>query len=141
MPPRLCHSPSAPMSRRSRRSSGSTLIDAAEGFQEVPLVYAVGAAAIVSVVLELMVPWWVGGSQASSAGGFNIAKSFLPLIQIIGWILVALILLFGLYGAINRRFAGWLDARRFSRQTGIESIRQLSWQEFERLLGEAYRRQ
>jgi restriction system protein len=129
------------MSRRSRRSSGSSLIDAAEGFREIPFIYAVGTAALAIVLLELVVPWWVGRGQASSAGTFDIAKSFLPLAQIIGWILVALILIYGLVGAVNRRFDGWLDTRRLNRQKGLESIRQLSWQEFERLLAEAYRRQ
>ncbi len=35
----------------------------------------------------------------------------------------------------------WLDGRLLIRQSGIDSIRILDWHEFERLLGEAFRRQ
>jgi restriction system protein len=34
-----------------------------------------------------------------------------------------------------------LNANRLERQTGIDSLRQLPWKQFENLLGEAYRRQ
>lgn len=40
----------------------------------------------------------------------------------------------------RRHFYRWYQARRMDRQSGIESLRQLSWQEFEQLIGEYYRR-
>jgi restriction system protein len=39
--------------------------------------------------------------------------------------------------AVNSRYR----RRLFDAQIGVESIRVISWQEFERLVGEAYRRQ
>lgn len=47
--------------------------------------------------------------------------------------------LFLLYWATQIKVA-MRNSKRLDRQTGIDSIRQLSWQEFEDLLGEAYRR-
>jgi restriction system protein len=35
----------------------------------------------------------------------------------------------------------WERRKLYDRQTGIDSIRALSWKEFELLIGEAYRRQ
>jgi len=76
-----------------------------------------------------------------NASGINYALLFLPFVQIIGGFFAGAILLFGLIGAGAR----WLERRgdkaRFDGQTGVESVRRLSWQEFERLLGEFYRRQ
>jgi restriction system protein len=37
-------------------------------------------------------------------------------------------------------FNSWRKGELFDRQTGIETIRSISWQEFEELVGEAYRR-
>jgi restriction system protein len=37
-------------------------------------------------------------------------------------------------------FNSWRKGELFERQTGIETIRSISWQEFEELVGEAYRR-
>ena len=74
-------------------------------------------------------------------GQVNFAVMFVPFIQIIGGFFAGLILLFGLVGAASRWFARRADKTRFDEQTGVESLSRLSWQEFERLLGEFYRRQ
>lgn len=60
----------------------------------------------------------------------GISRSVSPFVTIV----VALI-----WGGAMVRNA--VDARRLDEQTGIESIRSMSWQAFEQLLAEAYRRQ
>ena len=127
------------MGRRSRRSSASDLIDSAGLFRDLPLVYSIVGAALVAVLCEVVAP--LAAPSYPKASGINYAVLFLPVIQIIGAFFAGAILLFGLIGACAR----WLERRgdkaRFDGQTGVESVRRLSWQEFERLLGEFYRRQ
>jgi len=127
------------MPRRSRRSSGSDLIDTAALFRDMPLVYAIVAAVLVALLCEVVAPLLAPLYQ--KADGINFAVVFLPFVQIIGGFLAGSILLFGLWGAAARWFEGRSDRFRLDAQTGIESVRRLSWQEFERLLGEVYRRQ
>ena len=47
--------------------------------------------------------------------------------------------LFLILAAISA-FNSWRKGELFDRQTGIETIRSISWQKFEELVGEAYRR-
>ncbi|SRR6266480_600557 len=128
------------MGRRSRRSSGTDLVDTAALFRDLPLVWALVAAGIVAVVCEVIAPL-AAPFYSKSTGQINYAAMFLPLIQILGGLFAVAILSFGLVGAGSR----WLDRRgdgaRLDAQTGVDSVRRLSWQEFERLLGEYYRRQ
>ena len=110
-------------------------------------------------VLDIMSigPWWVGPLLALAAflffwfavplmlGGAgtphnsqelprhvfsNLSVVFAPWVGLIvfaGWVVVR-----------GRKF---LDRQLLDRQDGLSSIRDLSWEEFERLVGEAYRRQ
>jgi|SRR5467141_822537 len=127
------------MGRRSRRSSGSDLIDTAALFRDIRLVYSIVGAGVVALLCDVVAP--LVAPSYPKASGINYALLFLPVIQIIGAFFAGAILLFGLIGAGAR----WLERRgdksRFDGQTGVESVRRLSWQEFERLLGEFYRRQ
>ena len=127
------------MPKRSRRSSGSDLIDTAALFEQVPLIYSVIAGVAVALLAEVAAP--LLAPTYPKTNGLNFALMFLPFIQIIGGFFAVAILLFGLWGAISRRLDRRADRVRFDIQTGVDSIGRLSWQEFERLLGEAYRRQ
>jgi restriction system protein len=127
------------MPRRSRRSTGSDLIDVAALFEQVPLIYAVIAAVVVALLAEVAAPLLAPAYPKTN--GLNFASMFLPFIQILGGLFAGAILLFGLIGAGSRWFDRRGDRVRLDGQTGVESIRRLSWPEFERLLGEAYRRQ
>src|SRR5207253_9018815 len=108
-------------------------------FRDLPLVYSMVAAALVALLCEVVAP--LAAPSYSKTGQLNFAVMFLPFIQIIGGIFALLILLFGLVGASTRWFERRGDRARFDGQTGADSFRRLSWQEFERLLGEVYRRQ
>jgi restriction system protein len=127
------------MPRRSRRSSGSDLIDTAALFQQIPFIYSVIVAVVVALLAEVAAPLLAPAYPKTN--GLNFALMFLPFIQIIGGFFAAAILFFGLWGAVSRRLESRGDRHRFDRQTGVDSIRRLNWQEFERLLGEAYRQQ
>lgn len=111
-----------------------------EGFRDLPFVYAIGVAAFVALLFEVVAPL-ASPLYPKTPGSINFATMFLPFIQIVGGFLAAAILIFGFAGAVSR----WLERRgdrsRFDRQTDVDSMRRLSWQEFERLLGEFYRRQ
>ena len=127
------------MPRRSRRSSGSDLIDTAALFEKMPFAYSIVGAALVALLCEVVAP--LLAPSYPKADGVNFAVIFLPVIRIIGGLFAGSILLFGLVGAATRWFDRRSDRSRLDTQTGIESVRRLSWQEFERLLGEVYRRQ
>jgi len=127
------------MPRRSRRSSGSDLIDTAALFQQVPFIYSVIVAVVVALLAEVAAP--LLAPAYPKANGINFLLLFLPFIRIIGGLFAAAIVLFGLWGAVSRGLESRGERNRFDRQTGVDSIRRLNWQEFERLLGEAYRRQ
>jgi len=99
---------------------------------------------------EVMVaPWWVG---AGLAGIIYVSLRFvLPALDLkspimqgfvrgispFAWLFALPFLIGGIVSAIRQFF----DRLRFDKQTSIESIRALSWQEFERLVAEYYRRQ
>lgn len=127
------------MSRRSRKTSD--LVDLAAEFQHYPFWFALAASGFVLLVLEVIAPALFGHSKPAGPSGFNYAALFLPLFKIVGWILAGLILAFGVTGVLSRSAKRLGDRALIGRQTSQESIRQLSWQEFESVLAEAYRRQ
>ena len=69
--------------------------------------------------------------------GLNFQTLFLPWVRPLGALLAFLFVFSGLMIVLRQ----WIDRITFRRQTGIESIRLLHWRDFERLLGETYRRQ
>jgi len=95
----------------------------------LPWWRSVFAAFLVYVFLSLMLPTLVGSSAILN----GIAQDLQP----IAWIFACLFLIpapVALIIALRRR-------RLLRSQTGIASIRSMSWQNFERLVGEAFRRQ
>jgi restriction system protein len=126
------------MTRRSR-STDSPLLDIAREYRDIPLVYAVVTSGLVLLVCEVGVPIWAHSSKPS--GLVNWPLLAMPFFQVLGWLLGGAILIYGVYGFALRLFHQRTDRRRFDEQSGVESLRRLSWQEFERLLGEFYRRQ
>jgi restriction system protein len=90
-----------------------------------------------SVVDDLvLLPWWVSAGLALAA--FLVLSAALPrsLVGFAPMIPVFLMLIAGISA-----LRAWKTARMLEGQTGIESIRKLTWKRFEDLLGEAYRRQ
>ena len=97
-------------------------------------------------------PVWVGPAVAVSAflllrfiapavfpapaTGFTAGSIVNPLLPILAWI-VAVGMMMAWVLAETHKLA---NRNRFDRQTGVGSVRKLSWQEFEHLVCEAYRR-
>ena len=93
-------------------------------------------------------PWWV--SFIVAAGAYIGLRSVAPALDLgnpalnavaskapkIAWVSV-----FFLLPAIPSAFESFRKRRMLDRQSGIESIRELTWKQFEELIGEAYRRQ
>ncbi|HNP65380.1 MAG TPA: restriction endonuclease [Woeseiaceae bacterium] len=93
-------------------------------------------------------PWWVGvilGGAFFYAFKVYIPESvsdplkpaWTPMFDVLAWAFLGLCLLAALTSFIRRL----RDKRLFDRQSSIESIRNLSWSQFERFVLEAYRRQ
>jgi restriction system protein len=94
-------------------------------------------------------PWWVGavlaavvyvairwGLPAFGASNF-ILRGMGDALRDKAWIFAMPFVVAAGLAAIN----AWHRRRLVATQTGVESLRAMSWQNFERLVGEAYRRQ
>ena len=97
-------------------------------------------------------PAWVGPTVAVSAflflryaaplifpvpkAGFCVGSVVNPLLPLIAWV-IGIGLLVAWVGAEMHK---WTSRTRLDRQAGIGTVRDLSWQEFEGLVAEAYRR-
>ena len=98
--------------------------------------------------ISAKLPWWVavilGGASyvlftvylPIRASGPH-AAAFTPIYNVLGWAFLGACFL-GAAINITRRIR---DGRLFGRQSSLASIRNLSWQDFERFVLEAYRRQ
>ncbi len=100
--------------------------------------------------LLVLLPWWVsvilaGGSYALLTWGFPRLESPHPLLQPIlqhtAPLLAPLVALALLLIAVVSAVVGWHRRRLLDSQQDLESLRQTTWQDFERLVGEIYRRQ
>ncbi|HNO80316.1 MAG TPA: DUF2034 domain-containing protein [Phycisphaerae bacterium] len=89
-------------------------------------------AGVFYLVLRLIIPAMFGGSEKPDISTLVAGVSKGIALPIAG--LVLFLWLFA-------EFQKWQRRRLLDAQSGIESIRALSWQEFEHLVGEAYRRQ
>lgn len=98
-------------------------------FIELPFWASVVGAAFGYLALRFVAPLFAGSSLTG--------KALAPLFPTIALWLAIAILTAGLIGVGKRR---WRRAL-FSRTTGIQALKQMTWQDFELLVGEAYRRQ
>jgi restriction system protein len=80
----------------------------------------------------VFLPWWANALFA--------VLSLLILTRVLPSLAIVVFLFFAAMAALSALRAT-LNARMLERQTGIESLRELSWKQFENLLAEAYRRQ
>jgi restriction system protein len=79
----------------------------------------------------VFLPWWLNGLLAILS--LTTLARVLPL-------LAALLFLFFTGMAALSALRATLNARMLEQQTGLSSVRELPWKQFENLLGEAYRR-
>src|SRR2546423_10533770 len=109
------------MPRRSRRTFVDDLL-------ELPWWVSVAAAAVGYVVVGWAIPWLFSGRTAMKTMG-DAARSY-------GWIFALVLLIPAPFAAVRRyRRKQLLDA-----QSDLATIRNLHWQEFEKLVAEAFNR-
>lgn len=114
------------MTPRRRKSDADELADA---LVQAPWWVSAVLAVLAFIALRFLVPA-IWPDRASINGQMaSVASQFAWLVA--GFLLVAALISFA--RSIGKR-------RLLDRQNGIESIRDLSWKQFEELLGEAYRR-
>jgi len=95
-------------------------------------------AAIVFVTLQWALPYFVGqGSDGGSTLPVDPGVFFSRVGVILAPFAAGVVLLLWAFALV----AKWQDARRLDTQRDIDTIRELSWREFELLLAEAFRRQ
>ena len=87
-----------------------------------------------SVVEDLILaPWWVSlGLAVVLYPLLSSAKAAAPLAPFISFALIGI--------ACVSAVRAWANRRVLDQQTGLDSLRRLSWKQFEDLIGEAYRR-
>lgn len=122
---------------RSRSKKATFLDELYETLVALPFwvgpLFAFGAFALV----RWFVPWAFSTVDPVNVAATTMYQTLSRIaVQIAPWagVAVLVIWLFALLGK-------WSNRNRLDRQTGIESIRGLSWRDFERMLGEAFRRQ
>ena len=86
------------------------------------------AAGLFYLALAYLAPLFLSGNPIATSFG-NLARTLAPFIA--GLFIVT---------AVGSRVRSWLVARKFDQQSGIADIRNLTWQQFEGLIGEAFRR-
>ena len=84
------------------------------------------------LVLRFLIPAIFGGSEKPGIGTVVVSVAQAVALPVAGLVLFMWLL---------AEFQKWRRRRLLDAQTGLNSIRDLSWQEFEHLVGEAYRRQ
>ena len=112
--------------RRRRRSEIEELLEA---FVELPFWAAILGAACFYLALRFVPPLLAGNSLTGKAFA-TLGPTLAP------WV-ATVVLAAGLVGVAKRLWKRFL----FSRSTGVESLRQIDWSDFELLVSEVYRRQ
>ncbi len=97
-------------------------------------------AVVFYALLEFFIPgllWLVQWRSSDQSLALSMLDGFINASRTLAPFAFGLGLLLWLLARIPR----WINRRRLDRQTGIDSIRQLSWRQFEYLLAEYFRRQ
>jgi restriction system protein len=115
------------------KKQDSLVEEIVKSFYEAPL----WAAPLGIGLLFLFGAVFVPGRLASTTWGSKLG----PLAATLTFWLCVVCAAAALLGAGKRSLERIGDSATFNRQSGIESIRSLRWQDFERMVGEAYRRE
>jgi restriction system protein len=115
-----------------RKKQDSILEEMLSSIYHAPFLAGPISAGLLYVIGELLVPAMAGSTTIGKLIA-SISTTFTP------W-LCALVVAAAVLGAGERAITRRRDRTLFDRQSGIESIRSLSWQTFERMVGEGYRR-
>lgn len=114
-----------------RRKDGSFSDDLYEMLLVVPSWVGPPLAMLFFLALRFLIPAIIGGSEKPSVGTIVAGVAHAIALPVAGLVLFAWLI---------AELQKWRRRRLLDGQSGLESIRGLSWQEFEHLVGEAYRR-
>jgi restriction system protein len=120
------------------RRNGSTL----EDLSLLPWQLSVALAPAVYIALKYVIPLFLerhyvnASPQETFQKGLYVYKAFATIAPVLAPFAAGILLLAAGLSAYN----AWRKGNLLQRQTGIKTIRAISWQEFEELVGEAYRR-
>jgi len=104
-------------------------------FLDLPVWAGPLSAALVFVLMRWLVP--MAAPEETSSIGATMAKSLGGLSHAFAPFVAGLMLFVWAFAMLKRFINKW----SFDRQSGTDSIRRLSWQQFEELVSETYRRQ
>lgn len=116
-----------------RRRESTVLDDIFELLKIAPIWVGPILAVLTFVVFRFILPALAPTQQ----GGLNVGAFWGPLFKTLAWYLAGAVLVVWIAAEIWKL----LNRRLLDSQTGLDSIRDISWQRFERLVCEAYRRQ
>lgn len=94
-----------------------------------PWYVSLSLAVLVFLLAKYGAPWYFAGNSYLSPVGEAFAN--------VAWIFTIPFLI----GAAASAYRASIDRKIYTQQKNIDTIRKLSWREFERLMGEAFRRQ
>jgi restriction system protein len=119
------------MGRHRRRSSDRTLDDLVEWLYPLPIWAGPAVALAAYVLFRYLAP------PILAAPGNDLGKYLADLTARLAWFAPFAVLICWVLATVRKLTTRGL----FNRQTAVESLRNLSWPEFEVLVGEAFRRQ
>lgn len=117
---------------RNRQQDDSILDTIFDLLKMAPIWVGPVMAVAVFILLHYVFPLLMPAKQS----GVDAGILWRPLFSMLSWVFAGAVLLAWVMAEVWKLF----NRRLLDSQSGIESIRTLSWQEFERLIGEAYRR-
>ncbi|MEX0718158.1 MAG: restriction endonuclease [Planctomycetaceae bacterium] len=122
---------------RSRRKKSSGLDDLFDFLVMMPTWVGPIVAFLAFAALRWFIPWAFTPSDPDDVVGIGIASTIGNVtVQVAPWAGGGVLVIW-CFALLQK----WSNRERLDRQTGIDSIRELSWSDFERLLAEAFRRQ
>jgi len=96
-------------------------------------------AIVVFATLRWLIPWWFASPREENPG--SIAIPMYTTIAMFAQQLSSLAAIVVLLIWLAAEFVKWQDRRRLNQQTGIDTVRDLTWFQFEKLLCEAFKRE
>jgi restriction system protein len=115
-----------------RRRQQSVLDDIFALLKVTPIWVGPVLALIILVIFRFVIPAFLPAQH----GGMDVAAIWRPLLPMLAWLFAGAVLL----AWVSAEIWKLMNRRLLDGQTGLASIKDISWRDFERLVSEAYRR-
>jgi restriction system protein len=117
-----------------KRKNESMLDDIFELLKHTPIWVGPAFAIVAFLFFRVFVPFLF---PAPKAGAFDIGTILRPMVPLFAWFFSGVVLLAWIAAEFHKLF----NRRLLDTRSSVASMGEISWQEFEHLVGEAYRRQ